>query len=32
MAALGAGEPHVALSNRLVPIEPVNARMARPIA
>jgi hypothetical protein len=29
---LSAGEPRVALANRLVPIEPVNARLVRPIA
>ena len=29
---MSTGQPSVALANRLVPIEPVNARLARPIA
>jgi hypothetical protein len=29
---LSTGRPSVALANRLVPIEPVNARLVRPIA
>jgi CubicO group peptidase (beta-lactamase class C family) len=29
---LGTGQPSVALANRLVPIEPVNARLIRPVA
>jgi hypothetical protein len=29
---MGTGQPSVALANRLVPIEPVNARLVRPIA
>ncbi len=29
---LGTGQPSVALTNRLVPIEPVNGRLVRPIA
>jgi hypothetical protein len=29
---LSTGQPSVALANRLVPIEPVSARLVRPIA